>query len=181
MGEVHGKHTERDNMKAGERSLWDNCCVCQYPFADFTCESDWYNCVCHPSHYAVSVIVSNHSVPCGLDSDRSLLPLTPPLLLLVSPPLARFRQACTLGGSLWSLAGLLPKAEGHREANREGIRIKWQWQHLLLINEGVVSDYEEKTWWSANSFQVISLKSFVLQMTGPKCQHTTTAYCIHWP
>lgn len=101
--------------------------------------------LCLPSLPLCSVWLSNCSVPCGLDSVRSLLPLTPPLLLLVSPPLARFRHACTLGGSLWSLAGLLPRAEGHREAHREDMCIKTtQSQHLLLTNEGVVSDYDKK-------------------------------------
>lgn len=65
------------------------------------------------------IVVSCHYVPCGLDSKGGLLPgpvpLTPPLLLLVVPPFARFRHACTLGGSRRWCAGLLPRAEGRGE------------------------------------------------------------------
>lgn len=83
-----------------------------------------YNSVQWPSHSAVFVwIVVSHYVPCGFDCDRGLLPeplpLTPPLLLSVNLPPARLRHACTLGGLLLLHAGLLPRAEGHTEKNRE--------------------------------------------------------------
>lgn len=58
-------------------------------------------------------------VPGGLDCSRGLppgtLPLTPPRLLSVVLAVTRFRHACTLGDSLRSDPGLLPRAKGHKE------------------------------------------------------------------
>lgn len=56
-------------------------------------------------------------VPGGLDCSLppGTLPLTPPRLLSVVLAVTRFRHACTLGASLRSDAGLLPRAKGHKE------------------------------------------------------------------
>ncbi|TNN85090.1 hypothetical protein EYF80_004744 [Liparis tanakae] len=63
-------------------------------------------------------------VPFGLESCLGLqkehLPWTPSPPV---PPLARFRHACTLGGSLCSHAGPLPRAGGHTETREDDMSI----------------------------------------------------------
>lgn len=68
-------------------------------------------------------VVHYHYVPCGLDSERVLLPGPLPLTLawlrLVPEPLpVRLRHACTLEKFPRWTPGLLPRPEGHRHRKR---------------------------------------------------------------
>lgn len=129
-------------MKAGERSIWHNYCLC----------TDALSMTSYMNHRLIRLCplplplrsVSYYYVPCGLHSDRDLLPgslpLTPPWHLLLDPPPTRFRHACTLGGLLCSLARLLPRAEGNRHRVREH-PLKHDQNHLLSPKR------RWKIWW----------------------------------